>query len=173
MVSTKLALPAALAVLALATAISAKHLIKDPNQEIVMVSNFTRGLYLNCRINGTLEDVDLGDVEATTTTEDGEVKDLSKKEQVARQITWSVKTPEAADYTPIESKWVTTKEDGRSVLHVMDEEEAAKMVGKITCERGSQEQEWEVQPHFKLEKMLKSDTVVEGEDLKLFCKLRE
>ena len=151
---------------------SAKHLVKDPPEDSIMVSNHTRGLWINCMLNGT-DGVEVDESEATVTDKDGEVKDLSKAEQVGRQIKWSHRKPGESASTPIDAKHVTVKEDGKSVLHVPDEEEAAELVGEIVCEHRSQEQEWEVRPHFKLEKMPKSDTVVEGEDLKIFCKLRK
>ena len=69
---------------------------------------------------------------------------------------------------PIE-EGVSIAEDGTSVLKMKEDYEA----GKYNCKAGVEQAEFTVKKYFKLEKWERSVVVFQGEDHKLFCKIKE
>ena len=87
---------------------------------------------------------------------------------------------EASTEEPVKVEWfldgsdepieegVSVAEDGTSVLTMKEEYEA-----KYSCKAGNEQADFEVKKFFKLEKWERSVVVFQGEDHKLFCKIKE
>ena len=146
---------------------SVVQLVRDPEQETVMIGNLTKGgLRLACILNNTNGEEKLVKRSAT---EDTAATDnaVEKKDTPAHGITWTANGAPITD----EKAVIVDGEKGRSTLLLA---EADAEPGKYVCRSGDDvSQEWTVQPNFKLEKLPKSVLIVEGEDDYLSCKLRD
>ncbi len=133
----------------------------DPSEGKVMVSERVSGIKLACFLNetGPSSSSDYADKEA-----EGEKKDEDPV------ITWKHDGLEidSDEYVKVD------KDTGHSKLRIQDHEEATYRVGRISCHAdGHEPLEWQIEPHFKVEPMHKSEYVTEGEDAYLHCIVRD
>ncbi len=147
---------------------SAVHLSgePDPSEGKVMVSERVSGIKLACFLNET-GSPSSSEEEWASDYADKEVAGEKDKDPV---ITWK------HDGLEIDSdKYVKVDEDtGHSKLRIQDHEEATYRVGRISCHmEGHDPLEWQIEPHFQVEPMHKSEYVTEGEDAYLHCIVRD
>lgn len=134
---------------ALTTLCSAQELVGD-GDDAVMISE--KGILLVCYLNGTSSE------DKVTTGEEGATE--------AEAITW-VRRDETGE-EPLD-EFVKLNSQGRSTLR-MNENDTRE--GEHFCRWGTQEARFMVTPYFKLEKVDKSLTVTEEEQIVIYCTLK-
>lgn len=93
------------------------------------------------------------------------VTEASTQEPV--KVEWFEGSEEGGDPTKVE-EGVSVSEDGTSVLTVEEDYKA-----EYTCKAGNEQQSFTVKKFFKLEKWEQSVVVFQGEDHKLYCKIKD
>ena len=154
------------------------QLVREPEEERVMVSDRVKGVKLSCydtqRRETHLQEAKAREEAAAKagkeTVGDGEGDGEEEAEEDKTGVEW-FHWPAGGRESQGErvSDEHIEVDDGKSNL-VWDHEEAKP--GVVKCQFGSEKYQWKVDPHFKLIPMAKSEYVSEGDDAYLECKLR-